>query len=79
VLWDRSAIDWGPLGRSAAIAARLGRIRPGEIVLMHDCAAGRNRPDELLRVLPGLLRELDARGLRAVRYPARAPGARAAG
>jgi peptidoglycan-N-acetylglucosamine deacetylase len=76
VLWDRSAIDWGPLGRGAAIAGRLEGIRPGEIVLMHDGAARRNRPEELLRVLPGLLDGLAARGLRALSLPAQPlPGA----
>jgi peptidoglycan-N-acetylglucosamine deacetylase len=66
VLWHRSAIDWGLLGRSAGIARRLGRVRPGEIVLMHDCAAGGNHPEELLRVLPELLRRVDGRSLRAL-------------
>lgn len=73
VLWDRTAIDWGPLGRGAAIARRLGRIRPGEIVLMHDGAARRNHPEELLRVLPGLLDDLAARGLRTLSLPASPP------
>ena len=69
VLWDRSAIDWGPLGRSAWIARRLARVQPDEIVLMHDGAGQRNRPAELLRVLPGLLRRLGESGVRALRYP----------
>lgn len=70
VLWDRSAIDWGPLGRSAWIARRLARVRPGEVVLMHDGAGKHNHPDELLRVLPGLLRRLGENGVQARRYPA---------
>jgi peptidoglycan/xylan/chitin deacetylase (PgdA/CDA1 family) len=69
VLWHRTAIDWGPLGRAAAIARRLRRVRPGEIVLMHDCAASVNHPDQLLRVLPGWLQELEAGSMRAVRCP----------
>lgn len=69
VLWDRTAIDWGPLARRAAIARRLGRVRPGEIVLMHDGASQHNHPEELLRVLPGLLDDLAARGLRALSLP----------
>jgi peptidoglycan-N-acetylglucosamine deacetylase len=66
VLWHRSAIDWGPFGRSAAIARRLRRIQPGEIVLMHDCVAVRNRPGQLVPVLPGVLRELRERGVELV-------------
>ena len=69
VLWDRSAIDWGPLGRTAWIARRLARVQPGEIVLMHDGAGQHNHPDQLLRVLPGLLRRLGENGMRALRYP----------
>jgi peptidoglycan-N-acetylglucosamine deacetylase len=69
VMWHRTAIDWGPLARGPAIARRLARIRPGEIVLMHDCVAVRNHPEVLVRVLPGLLRELGARGLQALSFP----------
>lgn len=69
VLWDRSAIDWGPFGRSAWIARRLARVQPGEIVLMHDGAGKHNHPEELLRVLPGLLRQLGENGVRALRIP----------
>jgi peptidoglycan/xylan/chitin deacetylase (PgdA/CDA1 family) len=65
VMWDRSAIDWGWLGSAPRIAARLARVRPGDIVLMHDGQNVHNRPDQLLQVLPGFLRELAARGLRS--------------
>jgi peptidoglycan/xylan/chitin deacetylase (PgdA/CDA1 family) len=64
VLWDRSAVDWGMLGRAPGIAARLARVRSGEIVLMHDGRNRHNRPDQLVRVLPGFLRELGEKGLR---------------
>jgi peptidoglycan/xylan/chitin deacetylase (PgdA/CDA1 family) len=63
VLWNRSAVDWGPLGRAAGIAARLRALEPGDIVLMHDARRLRNRPDELLRVLPGVLTEIADRRL----------------
>ncbi|HEY6644051.1 polysaccharide deacetylase family protein [Povalibacter sp.] len=66
VPWQLSAVDWGPLGTAARIAARLRRIRPDDIVLMHDGRNRHNRPDELLRVLPGFLDELADRGLRPV-------------
>lgn len=62
VLWDVSAIDWGPLGTAPRIAQRLGRIKPNDIVLMHDGRNEHNRPDELLKVLPALLQEFKARG-----------------
>ncbi|HEY7642754.1 MAG TPA: polysaccharide deacetylase family protein [Steroidobacteraceae bacterium] len=65
VMWDRSAIDWGWPGTSPRIAARLARVRPGDIVLMHDGQNVHNRPDQLLQVLPGFLRELASRGLRS--------------
>jgi peptidoglycan/xylan/chitin deacetylase (PgdA/CDA1 family) len=63
VLWSLSAIDWGPLGHAAGIAARVRGVGPGDIVLMHDARNRRNRPDELLQVLPRLLSELNERRL----------------
>lgn len=55
VMWDASAIDWGLLGTAPRIAQRLGRVRAGEIVLMHDGRNRHNRPDQLMQVLPGFL------------------------
>jgi len=55
VMWDVSAIDWGPFGTSSRIAKRLSRIQDGNIVLMHDGANQHNRPDQLLKVLPEFL------------------------
>lgn len=69
VLWSLSAVDWGPLGRAPRIAARLRRTAPGDIVLMHDGRCRHNRPDELMRVLPGVLAELAERRLRAMPVP----------
>lgn len=63
--WSLSAVDWGPLGTADRIATRLRQIRPGDIVLMHDGRNRHNRPDQLLRVLPGFLDELERRRLRA--------------
>lgn len=63
VMWDRSAIDWGWPGTAPRIAARLARVRAGDIVLMHDGQNVHNHPDELLQVLPAFLRELSDRGL----------------
>lgn len=64
VLWNRSAIDWGPLGTAARIATRLARVQGGDIVLMHDARSRRNKPMELLDVLPDFLRDLIRRQLR---------------
>jgi peptidoglycan/xylan/chitin deacetylase (PgdA/CDA1 family) len=69
VLWNLSAIDWGPFGRAPKIAQRLARIKAGDIVLMHDGCNEHNRPDELLKVLPALLAELQQRGLRSAALP----------
>lgn len=63
VMWDRSAIDWGWFGTASRIAARLSRVRAGDIVLMHDGQNIHNRPDQLLQALPQFLRELAHRGL----------------
>lgn len=64
VLWSRSAVDWGPLGHSPAIASRLRGTRPGDIVLMHDGRGRINRPDALCYVLPAFLADLRSQGLR---------------
>ena len=63
VMWDLSAIDWGPMGKADRIAARLQRIGAGDIVLMHDGRNRHNRPDQLIQVLPGFLEELRRREL----------------
>ena len=67
VLWDISAVDWGPLGTAEGIEKRLSAVKDGDIVLMHDGRNQHNRPDQLLQVLPGFLRELERRGLRSSR------------
>lgn len=63
VLWNRSAVDWGPLGSARGIARRLSAAQAGDIVLMHDGGRGINRPDELVKVLPEFLSNLSRRGL----------------
>lgn len=55
VLWDRSVVDWGPLGSAARIARRLHAAKNGDIILMHDGGRGINRPEELVKVLPQFL------------------------
>jgi len=60
VLWDRSAVDWGPLGRAAHISRRLAAVQDGDIVLMHDSGRGINRPDELIKVLPSFINQITA-------------------
>ena len=71
VLWHRSAVDWGPLGSARGIAARLGAVLAGAIVLMHDGGGGINRPGELVKALPSFLADLSRRGL----VPSLLPGA----
>lgn len=63
VLWSRSAVDWGPWGRAARIAARLAKVRAGDIVLLHDGRSRWNRPWETAAALSGFLERLRARGL----------------
>lgn len=65
VLWNHSIIDWGLLGSSSGIRSRLARINAGDIVLMHDGQRDHNRPDNLLRYLPGFLASLPGRDLNA--------------
>lgn len=69
VLWSLSAVDWGPFGVAARIAARLDQVRAGDLVLMHDGQRRRNHPSELLEILPGFLNALAQRGLQAGPLP----------
>jgi hypothetical protein len=48
---------------------RLTSVRPNDIVLMHDGPNRRNRPEELLKVLPVFLEYLGRRGMRGSRLP----------
>jgi peptidoglycan/xylan/chitin deacetylase (PgdA/CDA1 family) len=70
VLWDVSAIDWGPLGVVDSIEKRLNAVKGGDIVLMHDGQNKHNRPDQLLQILPLFLRKLSDRGLHPALLPA---------
>jgi peptidoglycan-N-acetylglucosamine deacetylase len=63
VMWDLSAVDWGPFGTPEGIGQRLARIESGDIVLMHDGRNRHNRPDHLLKVLPAALRRLRECGM----------------
>ncbi|HEY5806643.1 MAG TPA: polysaccharide deacetylase family protein [Povalibacter sp.] len=63
--WDLSAIDWGPLGTATRIAGRLQHTTQNDIVLMHDGRNRHNRPDELVRMLPGFLAGMVRRGLKS--------------
>lgn len=65
VLWSHSIIDWGPLGTEAGISRRLAKIKQGDIVLMHDGKREHNHPDVILRCLPGFLRLMQDKGLKA--------------
>ena len=63
VLWNHSAVDWGPLGSARRVANRLSAAQAGDIVLMHDGGRGINHPEELVKVLPAFLSNLSRRGL----------------
>lgn len=69
VLWNLSAIDFGPLGSAKRIEQRLANVRPNDIVLMHDGRNRHNRPDQLLEVLPGFLAQLRQRAVHSASLP----------
>ena len=62
VLWNLSAIDWGPFGRAEKIARRLSNADGDDIILMHDGRNEHNKPDQLLEVLPTFLAQARAKG-----------------
>ncbi len=71
VSWTRRGFDTVH-GNADAVLRRLTRgLKPGDILLMHDGACARTRDGEpvVLVVLPALLGQLEARGLRPVTLP----------
>lgn len=59
----------GTARRTRRIAARLARVFPEDIVLMHDGGRSVNRPSELVQVLPAFLAALGRDGLAAGLLP----------
>jgi peptidoglycan-N-acetylglucosamine deacetylase len=62
ILWNRSAIDWGIWGKPSAVARRLSKTRPGDILLLHDAVGLKNRPAAMLALLPDFLGKCKERG-----------------
>jgi len=69
VLWNRSAVDWGPRGSARGIARRLSEAVKDDIILMHDGRPGINHPGELVKALPEFLSSLNQRGLVPSLFP----------
>jgi hypothetical protein len=66
VSFSRRALDLGNR-RIAGTALRiLGRVRPGDIILLHDSSPGKTGSDLFLRELESLLRGLEDRGLSVI-------------
>jgi peptidoglycan/xylan/chitin deacetylase (PgdA/CDA1 family) len=77
VSWTRRALD-GVRGNPVAASRRLTMgLRAGDVLLMHDgrCARPPAGDPVVLEVLPGLLRAIEAAGLRSVSLPAACAGA----
>lgn len=73
VLWSRSAVDWGIFGKPSAVARRLHKAGPGDILLLHDGRALKNRPAAMLRLLPGFIDECRNKGLQFAKLDRLAP------
>jgi peptidoglycan/xylan/chitin deacetylase (PgdA/CDA1 family) len=63
VLWNRSIMDWGMFGTKTGIARRLDKIKPGDIVLMHDGRPGHNHPEVTCQCLSKFLQGLADKSL----------------
>jgi peptidoglycan/xylan/chitin deacetylase (PgdA/CDA1 family) len=61
VTWSLDSNDWRGLGAGAIAARVLGRVRSGDVVLMHD--GGGNRA-QTVAALGTVLASLSARGFR---------------
>lgn len=73
VLWSRSAVDWGIFGKPSAVARRLRKAEPGDILLLHDGRGLKNRPAAMLRLLPGFIDECRNKGLQFAKLDRLAP------
>ena len=69
VLWDISAIDWGPRGQADGIRRRLATVGAGDIVLMHDGSRGINHRRRHSRSCRTSWHGSRVRGLLPVRFP----------
>jgi peptidoglycan/xylan/chitin deacetylase (PgdA/CDA1 family) len=72
ILWSVMVGDWRNMGTSAIIQKRLlKRIKPGDVVLLHDCGdtpgADVDAPYFMLKALKEVLKELRQRDIQFVR------------
>jgi peptidoglycan-N-acetylglucosamine deacetylase len=69
MLWTVDSRDWTRPGVGRIVATVVRELRPGAIVLLHDGGGDRS---QTVAALPGLLRQLHARGYRPVALPTNA-------
>ena len=61
VLWSRSAADWKPASAERLIKRLSGRLRPRDIVLLHDAGPFARRT---IAAVPGIIEDIKAAGMR---------------
>ncbi len=66
VSWTVTARDGIATDPQRAVARVARRLGPGAIVVLHDGSRKPGRPPQVMQLLPALLDEMDARGLRSV-------------
>jgi hypothetical protein len=66
ILWTVDSRDWARPGVRRILATVARELRPGAIILLHDGGGDRS---QTVAALPALLRQLHARGYRAVALP----------
>jgi peptidoglycan/xylan/chitin deacetylase (PgdA/CDA1 family) len=66
ILWTVDSRDWAHPGVRRILATVARELRPGAIILLHDGGGDRS---QTVAALPALLRQLHARGYRAVALP----------
>lgn len=73
IMWSRSAMDWGNFGKPSAVARRLSKTQPGDILLLHDAVGLKNRPAVMLRLLPDFIDACRQKGLQFAKLDRLAP------
>ena len=69
ILWTADSRDWTRPGVGRIVATVARQLRPGAIILFHDGGGDRS---QTVAALPRVLRQLHARGYRAVALPTNA-------
>jgi peptidoglycan-N-acetylglucosamine deacetylase len=63
VLWTANAVDWDLRTTPTEILERLlSKVRPGSIIVIHDAGGDPGAPENMLKALPEIIEQFQAKG-----------------